>query len=151
MDSQQLRTSWHEAGHLIVGQTLGRRGTLYLWRKTPGSPWAGRVRFDEDVRLWLTDDRILVALAGAVAEAVIDPENRMTATQVFQEANHQRTRGGIQFLSESDMELARGFERCHVDRVFEIVIAHSEEVVDVALTARTASLQYAGGCGLAPP
>jgi hypothetical protein len=152
MNDQLIRTSLHEAGHEIVGKTLGRRGTLYLWRRTRESPlWAGRVRFDDAVELWSADERILVALAGTVAEVVIDPENQMTAAAVFQEANHQRTRGGTQFLSESDLELAEGFERRHVDRAFEIVRTHSEEIVDAAAAARAFYLQYPGGCGLAPP
>jgi len=103
------------------------------------------------VEVWSADERILVALAGTIAEVVINPEDRMTAAAVFQEANHQRALGGILFLSEPDLELAEGFERRHVDRAFEIVSSHSEEIVSAAAAARALSLQCPGGCGLAPP
>jgi hypothetical protein len=151
MDDQLIRTSVHEAGHEIVGKILGRRGTRYLWRKTRALPWAGRVRFDDAVQLWSADERIVVALAGTIAEVVMDPEDRMTAAAVFQQANHQRTRGGILFPSEPDLELAEGFERRHVDRTFEIASTHSQEILGVAAAARAFGLQYPGGCGLAPP
>lgn len=129
MDYQLIQTSLHEAGHVIVGKTLGRHGTLYLWRNTRGSPWAGQVRFDEAGVRWSSDERILVALAGTIAEVVIDPENRMTAAAVFQAANQQRTLDSVLFLSGSDFEQAEGFERHHVERAFEIVTIHSAEIV----------------------
>jgi hypothetical protein len=151
-DSNLIRTSLHETGHLLVGEALGKRGSLYLWRDRRASAWGGRVRFDDDPYAWAVDDRIVVAFAGLVAEeALCKKSGGMSPVTIFRESNAQRGGGNNLLMSLADLELAGPFNLRHVERCHKLVSANASAIKKRARAARALALSAADACGQPPP
>lgn len=151
-DSNLVPTSLHEAAHLLVGESLGRPGAMYLWRELPATAWHGRVRFDTDPWSWAAEDRIVVAFAGLLAEEVLQKNTGgMSPSTIFTEADVQRKGGANLLMSTMDLELAGNFELRHIERSHEIVLAHATAIKRRARIERARALSLAGASGEAPP
>jgi hypothetical protein len=149
-NGQFIQVSIHEAGHLVIGEVLRRTGALYLFRQTPTAPWHGRVRFGVSPDLWRADERIVVALAGVVAEATVFADNSAHRTTLLNDIEGQG--GGLCMpLSVSDFELAAGCGQTHIDEVFRLVSENVAQIESKALAARELAHAAPGGLGIWPP
>lgn len=152
MNDDLDRTFIHEASHVVIGRALGAQGDLFVWRESTLHPWRGRAC----IEVAEASHRILVALAGSIAEDVLDAqgcvrEHRPTPAALYADADAQRSDAAVMYLSDADLLLAEGFTTDHFASAMDLVILHAPKIASLARTAIEAAAKSASALGFPPP